>query len=444
MRGSVRNRGQLMNRENRPQSACLALLVCLVFLPGCGPSEAASTASSDSAEYASGAGEVHGTSAEVRPGVEVLLSDSLHLVRGKRVGLITNHTGIDREGRATIDLLAGHPELELVALFGPEHGIRGDAAPGEKVDDGVDDRTGVPVYSLYSSTLEPDPEMLEDVDVLVFDIADIGARYFTYSSTMTVSMDAAAEAGIPFVVLDRPNPIGGLVQGNVIRSEKFFSFVGRFPLAMRYGMTMGEIARYYAGEFGEAVELHVVPIEGWEPSMPFARTGLPWVKPSPNMPSVESATHYPGTCLFEGTNLSVGRGTDRAFQQIGAPWLNTDALVEAIRSYGLPGFSIEAVAFNPQNPDDGKYAGETVRGVRLTVSDAAAYDPTKTALALLIESRRLAQERWEWRPAHFDRLAGTDALRRGIDAGRELEELTAGWDRMLDEFRRDRAPYLIY
>jgi len=426
-----------MERENTPQSARLSALALILLLAGCGPSEAAPSASTDSSDYAA-------ESAEVRPGIEVLLSDSLHLVRGKRVGLITNHTGMDREGRTTIDLLDQHPEIDLVALFGPEHGVRGEAAPGEKVDDGFDDRTGVPVYSLYGSTLVPEPLMLENVDILVFDIADIGTRYFTYSATMTASMDSAAEAGIPFVVLDRPNPLGGLVQGNVIESEEFYSFVGRFQIAMRYGMTMGEIARYYAGEFGDPVELHIVPMDGWNRSMAYQDTGIPWVKPSPNMPSVESAMHYPGTCLFEGTNLSVGRGTDRAFQQIGAPWLDADALAEAVRNYELPGFAIETVSFTPAAPGDGKYGGEAVRGVRLTVTDRESYDPTRTAVALLVESRRLAGDRWEWRASHFDRLAGTDALRLGIETGEGLERLTASWDAQTDTFRARRAPYLIY
>lgn len=380
---------------------------------------------------------------DVRPGIEVLLTDSLHLVRGRRIGLITNQTGVDRSGRTTIDLLFDHPDIELVALFGPEHGIRGEANAGERVDDGVDDRTGVPIFSLYGATYRPQPEMLDGVDLLVFDIQDIGARYFTYISTMTLSMDAAAAAGVPFLVLDRPDPIGGIVQGNVL-DPAFATFVGRFPLAMRYGMTAAEIALYYRAEFSQAGELLVVPVEGWTRDMSFRQTGLPWVKPSPNMPDLESAAHYPGTCLFEGTNLSVGRGTDRAFQQIGAPWLDAEALVEAVRHYKLPGVSIQAVRFTPVAPGDKKFAGEDVRGVRLEVTNPKTYDPTTAAIVLLVEAKRLAGENWKWNAAHFDRLAGTDALRLGINQGLDPSALTADWADQRASFEAKRAPYLIY
>jgi uncharacterized protein YbbC (DUF1343 family) len=260
---------------------------------------------------------------------------------------------------------------------------------------------------------------------------------------MTVSMDAASAAGVPFLVLDRPNPLGGPVQGNVLDPE-FASFVGRFPIAMRSGMTPAEIAGYYAAEFGEEVELLVVPVDGWTRDMAFEETGLPWVKPSPNMPDVESAMHYPGTCLFEGTNLSVGRGTDRAFQQIGAPWLDAQALVAAVQSHGLPGVSVQAVSFVPVAPSDGKFSGELVHVVRLTVTDRHSYDPTATAVVLLLEAKRLAGNEWKWNVAHFDRLAGTDALRSGIDIGLSFSEITADWADQRAAFSAIRAPHMIY
>ncbi len=295
----------------------------------------------------------------IRPGIEVLLEDSLHLVEGRRVGLITNQTGVDASGRSSIDRIHEHPGVELVALFAPEHGIRGTADPGETVEDGVDVDTGVPIHSLYGAVRSPTPEMLDGIDVLLVDYQDIGARYWTYVSTMTLAMEAAAEQGIPVVVLDRPNPIGGAVQGNILDSA-FATFVGRYPLAMRHGMTPGELARYYQGEGGIGGELHVVPVEGWRRDMPFAETGLPWVRPSPNMPDVESATHYPGTCLFEGTVLSVARGTEAPFQQIGAPWLDGEALAEAMNAYGLTGVRFEPVRFTPNAPSDGKFEGVEV------------------------------------------------------------------------------------
>ncbi len=386
--------------------------------------------------------------APVRSGAEVLLGDSLHLVQGRRVGLLTNHTGVVEAGPdslvSTVILLHERPDVELVALYGPEHGLTGAAAPGEQIASGRHAETGLPVYSLYGETHRPLPHMLEGVEVLLFDMQDIGARYFTYVSTMALAMEAAGEAGIPFVVLDRPNPIDGAhVQGNVL-DPAFSTFVGMYAVPMRHGMTAGELARLYVGEFDIEVELHVVPMEGWDRAMLFGDTGLPWTPPSPNMPSVESALHYPGTCLFEGTNLSVGRGTDVPFQQIGAPWLDGEALAARMNGRGLPGVRFEAVTFTPEDPGDAKFDGETVRGVRLSVTDPAVYDPTRTAVALLVESRRAAGERWRWHEAHFDRLAGTDRLRVGIEADGSVEELTAGWHADVATFLEQREPFLLY
>lgn len=379
----------------------------------------------------------------VRSGLEVLLTDSLDLVRDRRVGLVTNHTGIDREGVSTIDRLFQHADIDLVALFSPEHGIRGEVEAGVEVDSSVDSQTGLPIHSLYGDTRKPSPEMLTDIDVLVFDIQDIGARYYTYVSTMARAMEAAGEAGIGFVVLDRPNPIGGVaVQGTVLDPE-YSTFVGLHPTPMRHGMTPGELALMMVGEFGIEADLAVVPADGWTRGTAFEDTGLPWLAPSPNMPSIESALHYPGTCLFEGTNVSVGRGTDIAFQQLGAPWLDADQLAGRLRAYGFPGVQIDPVTFVPENPGDGKYGDTEVHGVRLTALDDQ-YDPTRVAVALLVETYRAAGDRWEWYTAHFDRLAGTAALRAGIERGDDVEELTAGWDEALESFKAQRASYLLY
>ena len=378
----------------------------------------------------------------IRPGVEVLLDDSLHFVAGRRVGLITNQTGVDTQGRSSIDLIYEHPSVELVALFAPEHGIRGTADPGETVEDDVDVETGLPIHSLYGAVRSPTPEMLDGIDVLLMDYQEIGARYWTYVSTMTLAMEAAAERGIPVVVLDRPNPIGGAVQGNVL-DPRFATFVGRYPVAMRHGMTLGELARYYQGEMEIGVELHVAPVDGWGRDIPFAETGLPWIRPSPNMPDIASATHYPGTCLFEGTVLSVARGTEAPFQQIGAPWLDGDALAEAMNGYGLPGVRFEPVRFVPSEPSDGKFDGVLVEGVRL-VAASLEYDPTHAAVALLVETRRMSGNRWGWLQAHFDRLAGTDGLRQAIDAGAGLDEIRSGWRDELEAFMQVRERYLIY
>lgn len=379
----------------------------------------------------------------VRPGIEVLLADSLHLVSGRRVGLITNQTGIDRERRSSIDRLAEHPSVELVALFAPEHGIRGDQGEGVTIDTEVDARTGLPIHSIYTFTLAPTPEMLEGIDVLLFDMQDIGARYYTYVSTMAYAMRAAGENSIPFLVLDRPNPIrGDVVHGNVL-DPGFATFVGMFPVPMRHGMTPGELARLYVGEFGIDVELHVVPVDGWERSDTFVETALPWVAPSLNMPSFESALAYPGTCLFEATPLSVGRGTERAFQWVGAPWLDGAALAATLNGYGFAGVRFEAATFTPVEPSDGKFEGVEVHGVRL-VEMTSDFDAPRVAVAMLVEARRASGAEWTWNVAHIDRLAGTDELRLGIDAGLEPARLTAAWDAQLQAFEQLRAPYLIY
>ena len=383
------------------------------------------------------------SAASVRPGIEVLLSDSLSLVRGRRAGLITNHTGRDRSGTPSIDLLAAHPEVELVALYSPEHGIRGSAEAGVRVAGSVDERTGLPIHSLYGETRTPTAEMLEGVEVLLFDIQDVGARYYTYLSTMALAMEAAGEHGIPFVVLDRPNPIGGdPVQGNVL-DPGFASFVGLYPIPMRHGLTAGEFARMAVGEFGVRVELRVAVADGWRRTMPYEETGIPWVAPSPNMPSVESALHYPGTCLFEGTPISVARGTDRAFQQVGAPWLDGEELARRLSALGVPDARFVPVRFTPEEPGDGKFGGTEVGGVRL-VADGPAYDPTLAALALLAEVRDMSGEHWNWRPGHFDRLAGTDALRTAVDAGASYGQLAEGWGAGVGEYLALRRIYLLY
>ena len=400
-----------------------ALILASFCLAGCGPSKTMTESP--------------------KPGIEVLLTDSAHLVSGLRAGLITNHTAIASDGRHTIDLLI-EAGVELTALFGPEHGIRGTIDEGGRVDDAVDAGTGLPIYSLYGESLQPTPAMLADVDILLFDIQDIGARYYTYVSTMALAMEAAAREGIPFVVLDRPNPIGGVhVQGNVLEPEHA-SFVGLYPVPMRHGMTAGELARLFNQEFGIDAELHVVPAAGWQRAQWFDETGLPWVPTSPNMPSLESATHYPGTCLFEGTNLSVGRGTDIAFQQIGAPGLDGARLAQRLNDYALPGVRFEPASFTPLGPGDRKYDGVEVSGIRLVTTDRGVYDPTTAGVAALIEARRLSGSAWSWRPAHFDRLAGTTSLREVIEAGLDLSQIVSDWEARLAEFNSLRSRYLLY
>lgn len=384
---------------------------------------------------------------QVRSGIEVLLSDSLHLVQGKSVGLLTNHTGIywtsDGIVGSTIDALYEANNVGLVALYAPEHGIRGQEQAGAAIDSGRDERTGVPIHSLYGELRKPTPAMLEGVDVLLFDMQDIGARYYTYVSTMALAMEAAGEQDIPFIVLDRPNPVrGDVVQGNLLRSG-YETFVGMYPVPMRHGMTAGELAQLYVGEFGLEVDLHVVPLDGWTRDMTFDQTQLPWVPPSPNMPSLESALAYPGTCLFEGTPISVGRGTDRAFQWVGAPWLDGVQLAESLNGYGINGVRFESTTFTPRNAGDRKFEGQEVSGV-LLIPESTDYDASKAAVAMLLETYSMSGDNWVWSEAHFDRLAGTDSLRLSIEAGAGFTELTSAWESETQAFEQLRSPYLIY
>ena len=425
----------------KPSQSCIIGLFVGATLTACGASPGNTTDSDGPA----------GNVRQVSSGIEVLLSDSLHLVRGQRVGLLTNHTGIywTTDGEAdglvgsTLDALHEASDIELVALYAPEHGIRGEEQAGAAIDSGTDERTGVPIHSLYGEVRKPTAEMLEGVDVLLFDMQDIGARYYTYVSTMALAMEAAGEQDIPFIVLDRPNPVrGDVVQGNILRSG-YETFVGMYPVPMRHGMTAGELARLYVGAFGVDVDLHVVPLDGWNRDMTFDQTQLPWVPPSPNMPTVESALAYPGTCLFEGTPISVGRGTDRAFQWIGAPWLDGVQLAKSLNGYGNDGVRIEAVTFTPRNAGDGKFEGQEVSGV-LLVAESTDYDAPKAAVAMLLETRSMSGDNWLWSEAHFDRLAGTDSLRLGIEAGADFTELTSTWDDDAQTFEELRAPFLVY
>jgi uncharacterized protein YbbC (DUF1343 family) len=380
---------------------------------------------------------------EVVPGIEVLAADSAHLLRDMRVGLITNHTGRGRAGTSSAELLL-RAGVDVAVLLSPEHGLMGGAGPGEAVSDDTDESTSLPVHSLYGERRKPDAALLAELDALVFDVQDIGARYYTYVSTMTEAMRAAAAHGLRFVVADRPNPIGGRhVQGNVL-DESFASFVGPLPVAMRHGMTAGELALMFNAEADLGADLRVVPAAGWRRSLWFDDISIPWTPTSPNMPDLESASHYPGTCLFEGTGVSVGRGTNRPFQQLGAPWVDAEALKRAIDVHAIPGVQLEAVTFTPRGADDGKFEGVSVPGVRLQVADRSSYDPTRVALVLLVEMRAMAGPAWEWRPASFDRLAGTDRLRRDIEDGVPVATILDRWQGARVRFERTRAQYLLY
>ena len=378
----------------------------------------------------------------VQPGLEVLLSDSFHLVRGRRVGLVTNQGGVDAQGVHAVERLRAGG-VNLVALFSPEHGFRGTAAPGEAVATTHDSASGLPIYSLYGRTSAPTDSMLSGVGLLLVDLPDVGARYYTYLSSTVEVMRAAARHGIPVVVLDRPNPIGGLVQGNVLDTA-YRSFIGLLAVPMRHGLTLGELARLARQDLGIPGSLTVVPARGWTRNEALDSTGLPFIRPSPNLASLESLFHYPGTCLFEGTNLSVGRGTDAAFRQVGAPWLDTAQVVARLREAGVPGVSFNGVAFTPHAPGDGKYPDSLLAGIRLTVTNRETYDPTVTAVILLNIIRTSQPDSFRFIPAQFDRLAGGPALREHIMSGRSAAEIAASWAGPRKAFTDRVASFLLY
>lgn len=390
-----------------------------------------------------------GSRSKVVVGLEVLLAERIDLIRGQRIGLIVNPSSVDSELRHAIDLFHNRPEFGLVALFGPEHGARGDAQDQIEVEKYSDEATRLPVYSLYGETRVPTPEMLSGIDALVFDLQDVGARYYTFIYTMAYVMQAAARDGKRVVVLDRPNPIGGIaVEGNVLDPE-YRSFVGLYPLAVRHGMTVGELALLFNREFQIGCRLDVVEMRGWRRRMWYDQTGLPWVPPSPNMPTLDTATVYPGMCLIEGTNLSEGRGTTRPFELAGAPGVSPHLLAEELERQHLPGVRFRPAYFRPTFH---KWHGELCGGVQLHVTDRRRFKPYLTGIAVIAAFRRHFKG-FEWRRPPYeceyhklpiDILCGTDKIRKMIEAEAPLESFEASWRPELEEFKKLRAGYLLY
>lgn len=395
-----------------------------------------------------------GKGRRVKPGIQVLLEERLGMLRGKKVGIITNPTGVLPDLKHVVDALAA--KTNLVAIFAPEHGFRGSEQAGEGEGDYLDPRTKTPVYDIYGKDREEIAATFEraGVDTILFDIQDVGARFYTYIWTMSDSMEAAAISGREYVVLDRPNPVTGLeAQGPVLHPE-YSTFVGRYPISQRHGMTVAELARMFNAEFvpertdGKRANLAFVEMKGWSREMYYEDTGLPWVMPSPNMPTVDTAVVYPGTCMFEGTNLSEGRGTTRPFELLGAPYIDWK-LSDAVRALDLPGTTFREAYFTPTFS---KYQGQTVGGVQVYATDRYEHDPIWTALAIILEVKRLYPDDFEWRydawdpqrPYWIDKLTGSDYVRTSVDAGKSLDEIVAGWQDELNAFRRMRAKYLLY
>jgi uncharacterized protein YbbC (DUF1343 family) len=394
------------------------------------------------AAYAQTAGPSRPAAGVVLPGIDVFVADVPQALRGKRVGLITNQSGISRARTPDIDLIATHKDLKLVVLLAPEHGIRGTIEAGDTVDDERDSKTGVPIYSLYKTEDRgPTPAMLTDVDVLVYDLQEVGGRTWTYVSTMALSMQAAKQKGIPFVVLDRPNPIGGEIVEGALLDPRFKSFVGMYPIPARHGMTVGELATLFNEQYGIGCDLIVIRAANWRRSQWMDDTGLPWVNPSPNLRSLAALSSYPGSVYFEGTNLTEGRGTDRPFEQIGASWLDAPRMVETMNAKRLPGIRFEAITMKVE-PTAAKFKGLAIPGIRFAITDRQAYRPVRTALLLIDEIRRQHPREFAW-SGTLDRLTGSDKVRLAIEGGR-LPALLDEWDREAARFRDDRRPFLLY
>jgi uncharacterized protein YbbC (DUF1343 family)/CubicO group peptidase (beta-lactamase class C family) len=375
---------------------------------------------------------------DVLTGVDVLQRDGCKMLQGKSVALVTNHTGLTSDGVTTIDLLHKAPGVKLKVLFSPEHGLRGEK--DENVGDGKDAKTGLPVISLYSGPKrKPTPESLQGVDVVVYDIQDIGCRFYTYISTLGLCMEAAAEAKTPFIVLDRPNPIGGVTVAGPMLDAGKESFVGYHRIPVQHGLTVGELAQMFKQERNIKVDLTVVKVENWNRSQAFDETGLTWVNPSPNMRSLTEAFLYPGIGLLETTNLSVGRGTDTPFEVIGAPWLDGRKLAGELNGKGLKGVRFVPIAFTPTSS---KFKDEHCKGVNIAITDRAAFDSLRTGLAVACALRKLHPN--DWKADAYARLLGNDETLAGVKRGMELDEIVKLWSRDLEEFQQRRAKALLY
>ena len=386
----------------------------------------------------------------VRTGLEGLIDDP-QLIAGKKIGLVTHQSAVTSDLEHSVGLLHGGRGWTLTKLFGPEHGIWGDAQDMAHVGHSEDPLTGLTVYSLYGASeedLKPRRELLEGLDALVIDLQDVGARYYTFVYTMALCMREAAAIGLPVIVLDRPNPINGIqVEGN-IREDKYSSFVGMFALPVRHGMTAGELARYFNKVFEINCELTVVPMRGWNRSMWWEDTGLTWVIPSPNMPTIQTAAVYPGMCLIEGTNLSEGRGTTHPFELYGAPWLDPFQLAHKLNDLDLPGIRFRPHYFLPTFQ---KHGGKVCGGVELHVNNRATFEPFRTGLWCVKVARDMNPEKFDWRRETYefvsdrlaiDLLAGTARYRELVESGGDIGEWMATWD--LGEFERKRREFLLY
>ena len=374
----------------------------------------------------------------VLTGIDVLQRDGFEPLAGHNIGLITNQTGINREGISDIQLLHDAANVNLIAIFSPEHGLFG-KLDVPIIEDGEDSATGIKVFSLYGSNRRPSADMLMGIDTLVFDIQDIGTRFYTYISTMGFAMQSAAENNIRFVVLDRPNPINGTNVAGPVLDEGRETFVGYHRLPVRHGMTIGELARMFKAERHPGLDLQVIPLEGWDPLDYFDATGLKWVNPSPNMRNLTEAILYPGIGLLETTNLSVGRGTDTPFELFGAPWLDGEALALELNSLGLPGVRFSALEFTP---DASKFKGQLCGGIGITITWPKQFEAVRTGIEIAIQLRRLYPQQWELDP--YIKLLGNEAVFEALKHGRSYPEIKQIFNQELQAFMQRRAGFMIY
>jgi uncharacterized protein YbbC (DUF1343 family) len=403
----------------------------------------------------------------VKPGIEVFLESHLGLVKGKRVGLITNPTGVNSNLESVIDLFYNNQEINLVALYGPEHGVRGNAQAGEYVSFYIDDKYSIPVFSLYGQSRKPEAGMLKNIDeymrsfdtitagkipetsmvessdVLIFDIQDVGTRIYTYIATMAYCMQACAENDVDFIVLDRPNPINGEdLEGPILEYPEYSSFVGLYPIPIRHGMTVGELAEFFNDKFlDKKANLTVIPMQGWEREMWYDETSLPWVIPSPNMPTLDTATVYPGQVFLEGTNISEGRGTTKPFEVFGAPWVDGYELTKKLSELNLPGIKFREAWFSPTFS---KYKGEQCGGAQIHIIDRDMYRPFESSLHIIRTVMNIYPGHFKFHDEYIDKIMGTSKVRQALEEGIDVKDIIKSYRQELDSFMELRKPYLLY
>lgn len=387
----------------------------------------------------------------IKIGLELLEEYWPKKLRGVKVGLLTHPASVNHRLEHAIDLFIKSRKIKLKALFGPQHGIRGETQDNMIEWKGFkDQKTGITVYSLYSHTRKPEPSMLDDIDVIVVDLQDIGSRYYTFIWTMDLCMEACADMGKAIVILDRPNPVGGSITEGPVLDVGYASFVGRRAIPVRHGMTTGEIGNYLKNEFYPDLEFHIIPMKGWRRKMWFDDTDLPWVMPSPNMPTLDTATVYPGMCLLEGTNLSEGRGTTRPFEIFGAPFIDPEYFIKALKTFRLSGVIFRPLFFQPTFQ---KYTGEVCGGAQIYITDRDKFKPFKTGVAILKAVHNLYPEYFRWKVPPYeyetvkmpiDVLAGNDRLRKDIEKGESIKYMEEWWEEERKRFEKTRKRYLIY